>query len=180
MVPPSHLESGWSSPTFLLVALFSRSLHGVAHLSQLLASSPPPPLFYSLPLYSQDLMLCVIVDEDQDVHILKDKCPPHGGSLAACCIVDTPVGVIEDTICGTRFKMDDGSVRGRWCPTLLSGNILQKLWRWAQWGRSQPEALLSYPVIIGEDGVVMIELPDDDGEGALETPEKATFDGYSD
>lgn len=134
----------------------------VAHTSQLEQSMRPPHLF-ALPAPGGPI--CLVVDENQHYHAIRDSCPPLGMPISEWGVVDTQVNVIEDMLFGNRFNLADGSLRGRWCPggsagpLLRAARILRGAARPLQRRREQSRSLEVFPTQVEDDGSLTVTLP---------------------
>lgn len=93
-----------------------------------------------------------------------DQCPPFGLPLSSSAVVDTVVGVVEDEYFGTRFNLANGSLRGKVCSGGSAGFAASLLAKIACIFVRRA-ALRSFPVHVGEDGWIRIELTNNELQG---------------
>ncbi|CAM9442684.1 unnamed protein product [Pylaiella littoralis] len=94
----------------------------------------PPPHLFCIPAPGGDI--CLVVDEQGGYHAVRDVCPPLGVPVSQTGVVDSQVGAIGDSLLGTRFHLNDGTVRGPWCPGGgTAGPLLLRLARHRRYAR---------------------------------------------
>ncbi|CAB1104398.1 unnamed protein product [Ectocarpus sp. CCAP 1310/34] len=74
----------------------------------------PPPHLFRIPAPGGDV--CLVVDENKSYYAMRDCFPPFGVPVSQTGVVDSQVDAIGDSLFGTRFNLEDGTVRGPWCP----------------------------------------------------------------
>ncbi|CAM9318424.1 unnamed protein product [Discosporangium mesarthrocarpum] len=134
----------------------------LCYVHQLQVPDIPPPHVFTIPVLGRKI--CVLVDEKGGHHAVEDAFPPIGIPVSEVGVIDTEVGVVEDTVFGTRFYLSTGEVRGRWCPGGSAGPLL-RLSRWTPWRRRLPRQLRVFNITRKMDGGLYARIPKDNDTG---------------